>query len=206
MPFLIPIAAAPVAATIGAGAATAGAFTAASAALIAAEAAAAAATISTIGTIATIGGIAASVIGGIQTSQALKFQGKLQEKLGIREAKRLELEATERRKAGKAAVAIEKSKLRRNVEDLRARRAASGVQVTGTPLLVELEAVKVGTLDAATLGHNIEIGARQRESAADIARIRGKAAKREGKIRAGISLFRTGRDIGMFVANRELAA
>lgn len=207
MPFLIPlaVAAAPVA-TIGAGATTAGAFTAALAALEAAQLAATVSAISTIGTIAAIGGIAASVIGGIQTAQALKFQGKLQEKLSIRESQRLELEAAERRKAGKAAVDIEKDKLRRNIENLRLRRAASGVQETGTPLLVELEAVKVGTLDALTLGHNIETGAQQLESAAEIARIKGKAAKAEGKLRAGTSLFRTAGNVGLFAANRLLAA
>lgn len=194
MPFLIPLLVGT--AAVGTGAAA----TAATAGLIGSAGAVTAAGL--IGAT----GAAAGIFAGVTAGAASEFAGELQEKLGEREAKLKEQEAEERRKAGKAAVDIEKDQLKRNIEKLRARRAAAGVQEAGTPLLLELEAVKVGTLDALQVGVNIETGARQSESAAELARIKGKAAKAEGKLRAGTSLFRTAGTVGSFAAQRLLAA
>jgi len=190
MPFLIPLLVGT--AATGATAATAG-------------------LIGTAGAVTTAGLVGAAAAGagifaGVTAGAAAEFSGELQEKLGEREAKLKEQEAEERSKAGKAAVDIEKDQLKRNIELLRARRAASGVQPAGTPLLLELEAVKVGTLDAIQTGRNIEVGAEQSRSAAELARIKGKAAKAEGKLRAGTSLFRTAGTVGMFAATRLQAA
>jgi hypothetical protein len=151
-------------------------------------------------------GAAAGIAAGVTAGRASQFAGDLQGKLAEREAKLQEQKAGERRKAGKAAVDIEKEQLRRNIETLRARRAGAGVTEAGTPLLLELEAVKVGTLDAIQIGRNIEIGAQQAESAAELAKIKGRAAKAEGKLRAGVSLFRTAGTVGSFAAQRLLAA
>ena len=191
MPFLIPVLVG-TAATAGGAAATAGIIGTAGA-------------VTAAGVIGAVGA-AAGIAAGVTAGRASEFAGDLQAKLGEREAKRLEVEAGERRKAGKAAVDIEKDQLRRNIETLRARRAKAGVQPAGTPLLLELEAVKIGTLDAIQTGRNIETGAQQAESAAELARIKGRAAKAEGKLRAGASLFRTAGTVGSFAANRFLAA
>ncbi len=191
MPFLIPLLVG-TAATTGGAAATAGIIGAAGA-------------VTAAGVLGAVG-VAGAIGAGVTAAKAAGFSGDLQGKLAEREAKRLELEAVQRRKAGKAAVDIEKDQLRRNIETLRARRAAAGVQSAGTPLLFELEAVRIGTLDAIQTGANIEIGAQQAESAAELARIRGRAAKEEGKLRAGTSLFRTAGSVGTFAANRFLAA
>ncbi len=191
MPFLIPVLVG-TAATAGGAAATAGIIGTAGAVTAAGVIGAAAA--------------GAGIFAGVNAGAASQFAGELQSELSEREAKLKEQEAGERRKAGKAAVDIEKDQLKRNIELLRARRAASGVQSAGTPLLVELEAVKIGTLDAIQTGRNIETGAQQAESAAELARIKGKAAKAEGKLRAGTSLVRTAGTVGTFAANRFLAA
>ncbi len=191
MPFLIPILVG-TAATTGGAAATAGLIGTAGAVT-------AAGLIGAAGVTATIGA-------GITAANAATFSGELQSKLAEREAKLQEQKAEQRRKAGRAAVDIEKDQLKRNIETLRARRAKAGVTEAGTPLLLELEAVKVGTLDAIQTGFNIEVGAQQAESAAELARIKGKAAKAEGKLRAGTSLFRTAGSVGTFAANRLLAA
>lgn len=191
MPFLIPVLVG-TAATTGGAAATAGLIGTAGA-------------VTAAGVIGTVGA-AAGITAGIRAGQAVEASGDFQGQLAAREAQRLEREAEERRVSGRAAVDIEKDRLKRNIESLRARRAASGVQEAGTPLLVELEAVEVGTLDVINIGRNIEIGAQQAESAADIARIRGTAARREGRVRAGTSLFRAVSSAGTFAANRLLSA
>lgn len=98
-------------------------------------------------------------------------------------------DAEARERAGKAKV--EELQLRRNrlLSSMRADRAKSGVTKEGSPLLKEIETAELMTLDALTEGYNTRVGVQQKESEAELYRMKAKSATREGRLMAGQSLF-----------------
>jgi hypothetical protein len=85
---------------------------------------------------------------------------------------------------------------RKQLGDMRANYAASGVQMEGSPLDVLEESAATAELDALTVRHGGQVKAAQARSEASLQRFQGEYAKAAGYLKATTTLIDTGSKMG----------
>jgi len=138
--------------------------------------------IETIALVGLAAGAAVSAMGSIQQGYATKQQADYnasvaeQNAAAIRQAAALD-EDTSRKKSGRIQGAV------------RARAAASGVDLGGSPLDVLADNASEAELEALTIRYRGDVEAGRQESEARLSRARGKNAVTQGWIGAGAALL-----------------
>ena len=132
---------------------------------------------------------AAAAAGTAAQAQAVRQQTKTQAALLQYNAQIEEQKAEQLEQAGDVAAGEVRKKTRIELARVRAKRAASGVLQTGSPLLNEIDIAEVGALDAATVDYNTRIGVSNLESGAGLLRSQAKSTRRAGRRAVGATLF-----------------
>lgn len=166
MAFLLPIAGA-----------AAGAGAAGTAAVGAAAAGTAAAGISATG-IASALGFAGTILSAMGSMQ----QAKAQQRAAEYNAKIADAEAHAEREAAGAEADDYRRKQRAARASATAERAASGIQLSGTPLLIDEDILGEIDLGAARIGHQGQTRATARENEASLERAKAKNYGKAGKL------------------------
>lgn len=135
--------------------------------------------------ISAVAGIAGSVMSAVGASnqakaqaQAANYNAQQQEIAAAGERDAAAADAEDARRKGSAARAT-----------ALAQRGASGVALSGTPLLVDEDVVSSIELDASRIAHRGEVSATQRENQAQLDRASARGYKKSGPISAGASLL-----------------
>ena len=132
---------------------------------------------------------AAAAVSTAAQAQAVRQQTKTQAALLQYNAQVEEQKAEQLEQAGDIAAGQERKKTQIRLARIRAKRGASGVLPTGSPLLEEIDIAEVGALDAATVDYNTRIGVSSLESRAGILRMQASSTRRAGRLAVGAALF-----------------
>ena len=132
---------------------------------------------------------AAAATGAVVQAQAVRQQTKTQAALQQYNARVEEQKAEQLEQAGDVAGGEERKATRIELARVRAKRGASGVQQTGSPLLKQIDIAEAGALDAATVDYNTRIGVSRLESGAGLLRSQAKSTRRAGRRAVGAALF-----------------
>ncbi len=149
--------------------------------------------------------VTAAVLGAVSSANVASQQAKNQSAIAEANAEQSTEEARLRKVAGQEKQRILLEERRRILSSNRARFGKSGVVFEGSPLIVQQEAARNLTNNAATEAFNTELGIRGAEREAQISLLRGKSARTTGKLRAGQALFTGGTQIAQTGLQVELA-
>lgn len=139
-------------------------------------------------------GLETIALAGLVGSTGLSALGAIQQGYATRD--QMEYNATvadQNAAAARSAAALDedtsRKKSSRILGTIRARAAASGVELGGSPLDVLADSASEAELEALTIRYRGETEARRQESEARLARARGKSAVSQGWIGAGAQLL-----------------
>lgn len=105
-------------------------------------------------------GAAGSIAGGYAQSQALRSQGRYQERIAGLNARFSDIQAQDTLRRGDREAALQGARTRRLIGSQRAAYAAQGVDVNqGAPLDVQAESAYMGELDRQTIKYNAYLDA-----------------------------------------------
>lgn len=136
-------------------------------------------------------GAAFAAATGLQVLADLK-EGRDAQKIANENAAILFQDAAERRLQGEDEVRIARADQERDLGTLQANIAASGLQLSGSPLLVLNESLTNAQLDLAAIKRTAENEARRLESGGRISIKQGRQAGQAGFINAATSLLTAG--------------
>jgi hypothetical protein len=128
--------------------------------------------------IAAVVSAASTIYSGIKAGQAADYNAKVQEQ----NARYAQDKAAYNEK-------MHRDNVRKLLSTQRALYGASGVDMTGTPLLVMQDTVGKGELDALAIRHGGDIEAANQRAAATLSRMQGSTARTSGFLKAGTSLL-----------------
>lgn len=138
--------------------------------------------ISTLAAVAGLAGAGLSAAGSLSAGKAAEQQANYQAAVLRQQAERerriAEIEARRIRKDGERLAARQ-----------RARVAAAGARLTGTPLLLIGQTAEDAELGALTALNNAEAAAIRKQQEAELERASGRTKRRAGQIRAGSTLL-----------------
>ncbi len=128
-----------------------------------------------------------------QSRQEAKSTSAIAEYNAQRSRKQAAEEAEQLRIAGAAEQKEILEERRRVLARNRAKFGKAGVTMEGSPLLVQQEVARVITQDAVQANYNIQVGVAgtltRGESEAGLSLLRGKSARRAGRLQVGQALF-----------------
>ena len=160
----------PVSGTAAAGASTTSATSATSTALIVAS-------------------IAATAASAAIAARNARAQSKTQSAIAQANSESEKEKAAQLKTAGQEKQRQILEERRRILARNRAKYGKAGVTMEGSPLLLQQEAAKNVTLDAAMANYNTQIGVREAEYGSELSLLKGKSARTTGRLRAGQALF-----------------
>lgn len=131
-----------------------------------------------IGSIGSILGFAGTILSAVGSMQ----QAKAQQRAAEYNAKMAEVEAAGERDAASAEADDYRRKQRAARASATAERAASGVQLSGTPLLIDEDILGQIDLGAARIGHQGQVRATGLENEASLERAKAKNYGKAGKL------------------------
>lgn len=128
--------------------------------------------------VATVGSAAGMVYSGMKQAEAEEYNAKVREQAA-------------RAAQDKAAYdeQLHRDRVKKLLSTQRALYGASGVQMSGSPLLTLEDTAGQGELDALAIRHGGNVEASQQRSAATLSRMQGKAALTSSYIQAGSTLL-----------------
>lgn len=148
------------------------------------------------GTLLLLAAVAAAAAGTVVQVQAARQQSKTQAALLKFNAQVEEQKAEQLEQAGDIAAGEVRKATRIRIAQAQAKRAASGVLSTGSPLLNEIDIAEAGALDAATVDFNTQIGVSSLTSRAGALRSQASSTRRAGRLAVGGALFSGASQIG----------
>ncbi len=128
-----------------------------------------------VSTAASAGG---AIYSGIKQEEAAEYSAKVAEQNAEASLKKAAYDEEAQRE-----------KVKRLLSTQRAAYGKSGVDLTGSPLLVLEDTAAQGELDALAIRYGGEIEAGQQKSKAELYRLQGQTAKTEGFIKAGTTIL-----------------
>lgn len=142
-----------------------------------------------IAAISAAGAAGVGAAGAIQQGKATQAAAEFNAKVGMQQAGReREIAALQAEQFSKSQQAL--------LSKVRAARLASGVTMSGTPLLMDDDAVSEIAYNEALIRSGGEVRATRLEQDAQLARFGGRAARQSGMFRAGGSLLQGAYGVG----------
>ncbi len=149
--------------------------------------------------------IAATALSAVSKANIAKAEAKTRSAIAESNAEQSREKQRLLRAAGQEKQRILLDERRRILATNRARFGKAGVVFEGSPLIVQQEAARNLTNNAATEAFNTELGIRAAKREEQISILRGKSAKITGKLQAGQALFTGATQIAQTKLQVELA-
>jgi len=137
--------------------------------------------------------VAAAAAGTTAYSQVQ--QGKAQEKAAEENVKIAEANAKAQQEKAAYDEEVHRERVKKILKSQRALYGASGVDMEGSPMMVQADTMEQGELDALAIRRGGDVAAAEQRSMARLYKMQGKAALKQGYYSAGGSLLGAGSSI-----------
>jgi Flp pilus assembly protein TadB len=141
-----------------------------------------------------ISAVVAAVGAGTSAYSSIK-QGEAQKEAAEENAKIAEANARAAQEKAAYDEEMHRERVKKILKSQRALYGASGVDMEGTPMIVQADTMEQGELDALAIRRGGDVAAAEQRSMARLYKMQGKSALKQGYYSAGSSLLGSGSSI-----------
>ncbi len=141
-----------------------------------------------IGLIVSVVAAGVSAYSAVKQGEAQKEAAEANEEIALANAQAIQEKA-------KYDEEMHREKVKKILKSQRALYGGSGVDMEGTPLMVQADTMEQGELDAMAIRRGGDVAAAEQRSMAKLYKMQGKAAQKQGYYSAGSSLLSAGSKI-----------